>query len=260
MAHPERMGDKVVLVSGAGSGIGAAISQVLAEHGATVIVTDIDQAAGQEIVKSIGASASFMPLDVMDLAAWEATVAEVLKRHGKIDVLVNNAGGSACAGNIETTSLAAHEKTVDWSLNSAWMGARTVIGPMAEAGGGSIVNISSIDGIIGVNQLSSYVAAKFGVTGLTKALSIEFGDRNVRVNSVHPGITATVPVLSSTGTIAARQEKAIQRQPLKRMGKPRDIAHAVLFFASDESTYCTGTSLVVDGGQIAGPYRDPLEG
>lgn len=259
MEQSGRMSGKVALITGAGVGIGQAISEVLAEHGATVVVTDINREAGEAAAKGIGERACFLPLDVCDPEAWAATVTEVLRRHGRIDVLVNNAGGSAGGGNIENFAIEAHKKTISWTLDSAWMGARAVVPAMTEAGGGSIVNISSIDGLVGVAHLSSYVAAKFGVTGLTRSLAMELGERNIRVNSVHPGMTETPPVLAATGIIKERMDKAINRQPIRRKGKPRDIANAVLFFACDESSYCTGASLVVDGGHIAGPYRDPLE-
>jgi 3alpha(or 20beta)-hydroxysteroid dehydrogenase len=127
---------------------------------------------------------------------------------------------------------------------------------MKVAGGGSIVNISSIDGLVGVAHNATYVASKFAVTGLTRSLALELGEHGIRVNSVHPGITRT-PIMPP-GPLMPRLQQAIDRQPIKRIGQPQDIANAVLFFASDESAYCTGSSLVVDGGHIAGPYRDPI--
>jgi 3alpha(or 20beta)-hydroxysteroid dehydrogenase len=251
------MESKVVLVTGAGDGIGQAIAETLAEHGATVIVTDIDRAAGEAAAAAIGERAAFLPLDVCDEHGWSATVADVLARHGRIDVLVNNAGGGIGRA-IEDTPVSEHRRVIGWTLDSVWIGVRAVVPAMSAAGGGAIVNISSIDGLAGVAHLSSYVAAKFGVTGLTRSLAMELGERNIRVNSVHPGITETRPVLSANAVYQDRMAKAIARQPLRRRGKPRDIANAVLFFACDESSYCTGTSLVVDGGHLAGPYRDPV--
>jgi 3alpha(or 20beta)-hydroxysteroid dehydrogenase len=128
----------------------------------------------------------------------------------------------------------------------------------AARGGGSIVNISSIDGLAGIAGLSTYVATKFAVTGLTRSLALELGDRGIRVNSVHPGIIDTELVRASRAQ--ERLDKAIARQPIARRGTPDEVAKAVLFFASDESSYCTGASLLVDGGHLAGPYRDPMPG
>ncbi|MFA7601360.1 MAG: SDR family oxidoreductase, partial [Novosphingobium sp.] len=129
---------------------------------------------------------------------------------------------------------------------------------MEARGGGSIVNISSIDGLVGVEGLSTYVGSKFAVTGMTRSLALELGARGIRVNSIHPGIVETPMVAKNAGKAMARLRKAVARQPIARMGRPQEIAHAALFFASDESSYCTGASLVVDGGHIAGPYRDPM--
>jgi len=129
---------------------------------------------------------------------------------------------------------------------------------LARRGGGSIINISSIDGLAGVSGLSTYVATKFAVTGMTKALALELGDRNIRVNSVHPGIVDATHNRDMPPAVMERLQNAIARQPIKRMATVEEVANAVLFFASDESSYCTGSELLVDGGHLAGPYRDPL--
>jgi len=174
---------------------------------------------------------------------------------GGIDVLVNNAG---IGGMTEITdeSPEQHHRMLDINLSGVWAGIRAVVPAMKAAGGGSIVNISSIDGLVGVAHNATYVASKFAVTGLTRSLALELGEHGIRVNSVHPGITRT-PIMPA-GPLMPRLQQAIDRQPIKRIGQPQDIANAVLFFASDESAYCTGSSLVVDGGHIAGPYRDPI--
>jgi 3alpha(or 20beta)-hydroxysteroid dehydrogenase len=149
-----------------------------------------------------------------------------------------------------------HQRILELNVTGVWAGIRTVAAVMSERGGGSIVNISSIDGLAGVSGLSTYVATKHAVTGLTRALALELGGRGIRVNSIHPGITETPLVKASP--VQERLLKAVARQPIARMGRPEEIANAVLFFASDESSYCTGASLAVDGGHLAGPYRDPL--
>jgi 3alpha(or 20beta)-hydroxysteroid dehydrogenase len=127
---------------------------------------------------------------------------------------------------------------------------------LASRGGGSIVNISSIDGLAGVSHLSTYVSTKFAVTGMTRALALELGDRGIRVNSIHPGIVDTTHDRNMPPAAMERLQRAIARQPIKRMARAEEVANAVLFFASDESSYCTGSSLLVDGGHLAGPYRD----
>lgn len=248
---------RVALVTGGAQGIGEAIVRKLAGHGATVVIGDIQRERGAALAAALGEGASFVPLDVTDPADWSSWIQSAVQAHGGIDVLVNNAG-NGIGGPIENQDVEKHRAIVDLNLNGVWLGIRAVVPAMSARGGGSIVNISSIDGLAGVAGLSTYVATKFAVTGMTKALALELGDRGIRVNSVHPGI---VDATHSRGMPAAAMErlhKAIARQPIKRMAKVEEIADAVLFFASDQSSYCTGAELVVDGGHLAGPYRDPF--
>lgn len=258
MEDARRVAGRIALVTGAAEGIGEACARKLAAHGATVILSDINVAKGEVVAKDIGNGARFLALDVADLAAWEATIAIITQEFGGIDILVNNAGGSFAIGPIGGQSLASHQQTLAVNVTGTWSGIRSVEAAMTARGGGSIINISSIDGFMGIRDMSSYVAAKHAVLGLTRALAMELGEKGIRVNSVHPGITATPVVLGTPPATKARLEKALASQPIKRMGQPEDIANAMLFFASDESSYCTGTSLVVDGGHIAGIYREPL--
>jgi 3alpha(or 20beta)-hydroxysteroid dehydrogenase len=252
-----RLQGKVALVTGGAQGIGAAIARKLAEHGAKVAIGDIQHEKGSATAASIGDAASFVPLDVTDPESWSAAVAEVVSRHSGFDILVNNAG-DGMGGPIEHQDVGKHKVVVDLNLNGVWLGIRACVPALAERGGGSIVNISSIDGLAGVAGLSTYVATKFAVTGMTKALALELGDRGIRVNSVHPGIVDATHDRGMPAAAMARIEKAVARQPIKRMAKVEEIANAVLFFASDESSYCTGSELLVDGGHLAGPYRDPM--
>ena len=256
MAIPQgdRLAGKIALVTGGASGIGEATSRTFAAQGATVIIADIDVAGGEAVAAELGRSACFLKLDVADPAAWDEAIAEVLRRFAGLDVLVNNAG-IGLMGELAEETPAQHRQVLDINVTGVWAGCRAAIAAMAPRGGGSIVNISSIDGLVGVAQMASYAASKFAVTGLTRSLALELGDRNIRVNSVHPGITRT-PIIKSIGALPPRLQNSIDRQPIKRIGEPQDIANAVLFFASDESTYCTGAGLVVDGGHIAGPYRE----
>ncbi len=247
----ERLAGKRALVTGGAQGIGEAIASKLAEHGAAVTVGDIQQGKGESVAQAIGGQ--FVQLDVTNPASWEAAVAAI----GGIDILVNNAG-DGCGGPIETTPFEAHQKVVELNLNGVWLGIRAVVPTMAAGGGGSIVNISSIDGLAGIAGLSSYVATKFAVTGMTKALALELGDKGIRVNSVHPGVVDTTHQRGMSPAAMARIQKAVERQPIKRMARAEEVANAVLFFASDESSYCTGSQLLVDGGHLAGPWRDPM--
>jgi len=250
-----RLKGKVALVTGGAQGIGEAIARVFAEHGAAVIIADIQRDRGAALAAELGEHASYSFLDVCDIGQWEKLAAQSMQAHGGIDVLVNNAGGGA-GGPIDRETPEQHRRILDLNVTGVWNGMRSILPAMDARGGGSIINISSIDGLAGVSGLSTYVSTKFAVTGMTKALALEFGGRGIRVNSIHPGIIETPLVRSSQ--IKSRLENAIARQPIQRMGKPEEIAYAALFFASDESTYCTGAGLVVDGGHLAGPYRDPM--
>ena len=251
----QRLSGRIAIVTGGASGIGEATARTFAAHGATVIIADVAAERGMALANEIGNPATFLALDVADPGAWAAVIDEVVRRFGGIDVLVNNAG---IGGMTEITdeSPEQHHRMLDINLTGVWAGIRAVVPAMKAAGGGSIVNISSIDGLVGVAHNATYVASKFAVTGLTRSLALELGEHGIRVNSVHPGITRT-PIMPA-GPLMPRLQQAIDRQPIKRIGQPQDIANAVLFFASDESAYCTGSSLVVDGGHIAGPYRDPI--
>ena len=252
-----RLSGKVALVTGGAQGIGEAIARKLAEHGAAVLIGDIQTDKARTVADSIGSGAASVMLDVTDPASWQAALEAAASRFGGLDILVNNAGNGT-GGPIEHQDIGKHNAIVDLNLNGVWLGIRAAVPALAACGGGSIVNISSIDGLAGVAHLSTYVATKFAVTGMTKALALELGDRNIRVNSVHPGIVDATHNRDMPPAAMARLQKAIARQPIKRMARVEEIANAVLFFASDESSYCTGSELLVDGGHLAGPYRDPF--
>jgi 3alpha(or 20beta)-hydroxysteroid dehydrogenase len=252
-----RLAGKVALVTGAASGIGEATAWAFARHGATVIVSDIRAERGEAVARAIGDDAWFVRLDASDPVSWEAAAVAIIEKHGRLDILVNNAG-TGTGGGIQRETIEDHRRVMDLNVTGVWLGIRTMLPAMESPGGGSVVNISSIDGLVGVEGLSTYVGSKFAVTGMTRALALELGPRGIRVNSVHPGIIETPMVAKNIGASMTRLRNAVARQPIARMGRASEVADAVVFFASDESTYCTGTSLVVDGGHIAGPFRDPL--
>jgi len=247
---------RVAIVTGGTRGIGEAISVALRDMGMQVAANYAgNEERAREFSDRTGIAA--YKWDVADFDACQEGVKKVEGDLGPIDVLVNNAGGGRMIDITEETP-EQHHHVLDVNLTGVWAGIRAVVPAMKAAGRGSIINISSIDGLVGVAQMASYVASKFAVTGLTRSLALELGEHGIRINSVHPGITRT-PILPA-GPLNPRLQKAIDRQPIKRIGQPQDIANAVLFFASDESDYCTGSSLVVDGGHIAGPYRDSISG
>ncbi len=259
---------KVALVTGGASGIGAACAATLAREGAAVVLTDIDEAGGTEVVGKItaaGGRASFLPQDVTDEARWQAVVAETLSRHGRLDVLVANAGIGIMVPSIVDMTFADWRRQMAINLDGVFLSVKHCIPAMRRSGGGSIVLMSSVAGIRGSSMLAGYCASKGGVRLLAKAVAMECavaGD-GIRVNSVHPGIIDT-PIwtkLSASAMAAGRNapfdvaEMAKAGAPLARPGSPQDIANGVLYLASDASSYMTGTELVIDGGITSGVVR-----
>ncbi|EQA99212.1 3alpha(or 20beta)-hydroxysteroid dehydrogenase [Sphingobium wenxiniae] len=254
----DRLAGKIAIVTGAARGIGEAVARRFVAEGARVVMADISD-SGADLAASLGSAAFFVKADATSGADWERLVGLAGEQFGGIDILVNNAGAGAGVGQLIDESEDRHRHVVELNLTSAWLGIRHVAPVMARRGGGAIVNISSMDGLVGIAGMASYSAAKFGVTGLTRSFALEAGAMGIRVNSVHPGFIGTPLVLGSGDAVRARLDKAMKGQPIPRLGRPDEVAAAVLFFASDEASYCTGASLVVDGGHIAGPTREPLD-
>ncbi len=252
-----RLQNKVALVSGGAQGIGEAIARRFAEEGARVVIGDVRREQGQATAKEIGGL--FVDLDVTQPAQWAAAIAEVEAGCGGLAILVNNAGVSGGVAELVSESEETHRHVLDVNLTGVWAGLRAAIPVMARGGGGAVVNISSIDGLVGVAGMSTYAATKFAVTGYTRSLALELGRLGIRVNAVHPGIIATPLVAGASAKVHARLQRALDKQPIPRMGRPQEIANAALFLASDEASYITGASLVVDGGHIAGPYREAAD-
>jgi 3alpha(or 20beta)-hydroxysteroid dehydrogenase len=254
----QRLANKIAIITGGARGMGAQTCRLFVEEGATVVIADLLETDGQALAHELGDAASFRRLDVSSEEDWQKLVNETVERFGRIDVLVNNAA-VLVFGAIEQLSKADFERALSINLTGTFLGIHTVAPFMRERRCGSIVNISSVDGLRGVNALAAYVSSKWGVRGLTKVAALELGPHGVRVNSVHPG---GVDTQMSNPTGASREELAGQyRQvPLQRIGAPEEIARATLFLASDDASYCNGSELSVDGGAAAGSYYEGLPG
>ena len=254
----DRVAGKVALVTGAGMGLGRAASLLLAREGASVAVTDIDEAAARDTAALIAkAGGTSLPLrhDVSSPDDWPAATAAVEDAFGRLDVLVNNAG-IAIAKTIEDTTLDEWRRTMAVNLDGVFLGCQAGIAAMKRSGGGSIVNLSSIDGIVGEADLAAYCAAKGGVRTLTKAVAVHCAERRygIRCNSIHPGYIWTAQTenyLRDLGRLDEEKARALARHPIGFLGEPDDIAYMILYLASDESRFVTGAEMVVDGGYLA---------
>lgn len=253
-----RMRGKSAIVTGGALGIGRACALKLAEEGAVVAVTDLDVNKGSLVVDEIRASggeAIFVEHDVADEAKWDHVMRVVIERHKKLDVLVNNAG-VALAKDVEHTTLEEWRWLMSINLDGVFLGIKHAVQAMKTNRGGSIVNLSSIEGLIGDPSLAAYNASKGGVRLLTKsaALYCAKAGYNIRVNSVHPGYIWTPMVenfLKSQGDVAQGRRMLDSLHPIGHIGEPDDIAYGVIYLASDESKFVTGTELVIDGGYTA---------
>ncbi len=250
----ERVQGKVAVVTGAASGLGKAISLLLAREGASVVLADINEADGRKAAEAIGIRALFAKLDVTSESDWAQVMKTTLERFQKLDILVN------CAGifhnqSIEDTTLESWRRVIAVNLDGVFLGIKAAIAPMKKNGGGSIINLSSAGGIIGTSDSSPYNASKGGVRLLTKAAAIEFSraghSYNIRVNSVHPGVIRT-PMTQWIIDDPDSAKAVMEKQPVGFMGEPDDVAYGVLYLASDESRYVTGSEMVIDGGWTAG--------
>jgi len=248
-----RLAGKVALVSGAASGMGQSEATIFAREGAKVIVADILEMEGKQVADKIvagGGQARFVKLDVTSEAEWDAAVKAAVGTFGKLDVLVNNAGIS---GTYDTDMLssAAWDKVMAVNAKGVFLGMKHAIPLMKKAGGGAIVNISSISGFVGQDGVHmAYNASKGAVRIMTKTAAVQLAGDGIRVNSVHPGF---MPPMRTSKTSADPTWRAtmLAAVPMKREGRVEEVAHAVLFLASDEASYITGTELVVDGGYLA---------
>ena len=253
----DRVKGKTAVITGAASGLGEASALLLAKEGAAIVVADINESKGQVVVEKIqqeGGKALFIKLDVSNETDWENTIEKTLSEFQKLDVLVNNAG-IQYVKELEDTPLEDWRRLMSISLDGVFLGTKHAIRTMKETGGGSIINISSVVGIVGtVDSTSAYCAAKGGVRSFTKAAALECSkagrNYNIRVNSIHPGAMETPMVadMLKDNTIRETLEKA---HPIGTLGKPIDIAYGVLYLASDESRMVTGAEMIIDGGWTA---------
>ena len=248
-----RLDGKVALISGGARGMGKAEAILFAREGAKVVVADVADAEGEALAREIGPAAIYQHLDVTQEDDWAAAVEATTSAFGSLSVLVNNAG-IVIPGFIRDLSLENYRKVTAVNQDGVFLGIRAVIPAMEAAGGGSIINVSSIDGLIGMDLVVSYVSAKFAVRGMTKTAALELAPLGIRVNSLHPGFVHT-SLGSPTGEENERaglDRYCARRVPLGRAGEPDDLANLALFLASDESAYCTGSEFTADGGFTAG--------
>jgi 3alpha(or 20beta)-hydroxysteroid dehydrogenase len=254
-----RLDGKVALVSGAARGMGQAMARMFSAEGAKVAICDIVDDEGKALASEIGSDAIFQHLDVTQEEEWAQATRVTTDAFGKIDVLVNNAGIGELV-TFEEMTLEDYRRVTEVNQTGVFLGMKAAIEPMSAAGGGSIINISSIDGMVGANSVLHYIASKWAVRGMTKAAAFELGAKNIRVNSIHPGFIHTM--IGSRDGVPNPEGRAFldgftkQWTPLGRSGEPEDIAKLALFLASDDSAYSTGSEFVCDGGMIAG-YPSP---
>jgi len=244
-----RLDGEVALITGAARGQGEAEARMFAREGAKVVLADIRDELGQQVAREIGPQATYVHLDVSQEADWRKAVDLTVKTCGKLTILVNNAGiGLPEDRGVEQTSLETWHKTLAVNLTGVFLGMKSVIPEMRKAGHGSIVNISSIAGLVGGGTLPAYHASKGGVRILSKTAAIQYAKENIRINSVHPGGVDT-EILSPFGE--RWKQAAAKAHPLGRMAVSEEIAYGVLYLASQESSFVTGTELVIDGGMTA---------
>ena len=255
MTAPEgRLEGKVVLISGGARGMGAAHARLMAAAGARIVAGDILDDEGKALADELGEAATYVHLDVRQPDDWAAAVATAVEHYGQIDVLVNNAGIVHLAPMV-TTTVEDFRLVSDVNQLGVFLGMQAVIPPMTAARRGSIINISSVAGLMGPAGHIAYAASKWAVRGMTKVAAAELAPFGIRVNSVHPGLIDT-PMLHEYERLGVDVARDLTpRVPLGRLADPEDVSRLVVFLASDDSAYSTGSEFVVDGGMVAGTPR-----
>jgi len=245
-----RLAGKVAIISGAASGMGAATAQLFAREGAMVVIGDVLEHEGRQVADTIGAAARFEKLDVTDEDNWDSVVAATTRHFGKLDVLVNNAGISGSAEQ-DFYSTDAWHRIMAVNATGVFFGIKYAVPAIKSTGGGSIVNLSSIAAIIGSEHVHmAYNASKAAVRLMTKSVAVQHAKDGIRCNSVHPGIMPPMRTSGRTADPAIRAER-MRVIPMRRPGRVEEVANAILFLASDEASYITGSEIHVDGGAIA---------
>jgi len=248
-----RLENKVALISGGARGMGAAEARMFAREGAKVVIGDVLEAEGRQVeaeINEVGGECVFVHLDVTQEAEWQQAVESAVSRFGKLDILVNNAG-IALRGVLEDTSSEDWDRVMAVNAKGVFLGTKAAIPEMRKAGGGSIVNISSMSGMVGQSYIQPvYNASKGAVRIFTKSAAIQYAKEGIRVNSVHPGPIDT-PMAGERLNNAELQRQADERSPMGRTAHPDEVAYGVLFLASDEASFMTGSELVIDGGATA---------
>lgn len=246
-----RLEGKVAIITGAAQGMGAEHARRFVKEGAKTIFTDINAQAGEQLAVELGDAGLFVKHDVSSEADWQAVVAAAEQKFGAIDILVNNAGILGPGDKTADLSEVDFQKVCAINQTAVFLGIKHVIPAMIRAGGGSIVNVSSVSGIVAIYGTPNvaYAASKFAVRGITKQVAIEYGEHNIRANSVHPGYIRT-PMM--TAALDAEQIKVASGSvPIKRVGEVEDVSNLVVFLSSDESGFITGSEYIIDGGLTA---------
>jgi 3alpha(or 20beta)-hydroxysteroid dehydrogenase len=249
MAHG-RLEGKVAIVTGGSRGIGAEISRLFVDEGAMVLIGDLLDEEGSALAEQLGSTAEFIHLDVTDPSSWAGAVRACKRSFGPPSVLINDAGVMAVAP-IETATVEQFERTFRVNVLGSVLGIQAVLSDMRALGGGSIVNLSSVAGLVGAHGLAAYSASKAGNAVVSRCAAIELGSDGIRVNSVHPGGVDT-PMSNQPEFDAMDKDSWYGSMPIPRIGQPEEIARVLLFLASDESSFMTGSECVVDGGRLAG--------
>lgn len=245
--------DKIVLVTGAASGIGEATSRLFAEQGAIVVLTDVNEATGNVLAENLRAhhpDISFMELDVSNPDDCNKVITSIIKRFGKLDIAFNNAGISGENHELDQMSIEGWNKVINVNLNSVFYCMKYELAQMAKQGFGAIVNMASILGKVGFANAGAYVAAKHGVVGLTETAAIEYSGRGIRINTVGPGFIDT-PLLTEGGIDDAQKKSLAGLHPVGRLGRSEEVAELVVWLASDKASFVTGAYIPVDGGYLS---------
>src|SRR5262245_31292422 len=242
-----RLDGKVALISGAARGMGECEARLFAREGAKVVLGDVLEEQGRQVAKEIGAAATFVRLNVTEESDWQRAVETTERMYSKLNILVNNAGIVRMAP-LDETSLEAWNEVISVNQTGVFLGMKQAIPAIRRAGGGSIINISSVAGLVGLSNIPAYQASKGAVRLLTKNAAIQYAQDKIRVNSIHPGRIET-PMTAPLNP--ERREMVLRMTPLGRDGKPEEVAYGVLYLASDESSFVTGAELVIDGGFTA---------